>query len=190
MKKFNPKHIHKLDNPRRRIVLPPELPVKIFGFSLGTRVADFGCGSGYFAVEIAKAIGTKGVLFAIDQHPEMLDAAEERFHEANLFHVRYIKNTENDIPLADASLDDVFMATVYHELDSPSTALKEIHRALKQGGRMLILDWLPLEEDMGPPIEHRVAPEIVVQTAEASGFKLMGEVYQHQSFYFAAFNKI
>jgi ubiquinone/menaquinone biosynthesis C-methylase UbiE len=181
--------MYKLDNPKRRTVLPPELPVQIFGFRSGAHVADFGCGSGYFGVEIARAVGSKGLLFAVDQHPEMLDAAEERFREADLKQVRFIINTENNIPLADATLDDVFMATVYHELESPETVFKEIHRVLLDGGRILVLDWLPVEEEMGPPLEYRIAPEEVIQTAETAGFARKGEIHHHGSFYLITFVK-
>lgn len=189
MKKFNPKHLHKLDNPERMEILPPDLPVTLFGFQPGQHVVDFGCGSGYFTVDIAKAVGSEGIVYAVDQHPEMLDAAKERISKNTLSNIRFLQNTENDLPIPSNSVHDVFMATVFHELESPEHVLPEVFRVLLPGGRLLILDWLPLEEEWGPRLHHRIAPESVIEAAEAAGLEFCGDVVQHHSFYLLTFEK-
>lgn len=189
MKKFNPNHLHKLDSPKRREILPPDLPVTLFGFEPGSHIVDFGCGSGYFSVELATTIGPKGLLYALDQRTEMLDALTERMEAQGLENFRKLQNREHEIPLESSSVHGVFMATVYHELVSPLLVLKEVIRVLKPGGRLMVIDWRPIEEEMGPGLHHRIAPESVIQAAQEAGLEFYGEIGMHNSFFWLSFVK-
>ena len=189
MKKFNPNHLHKLDSPKRREILPPDLPVKLFGFEPDSHIVDFGCGSGYFSVELAKTIGPNGLLYALDQRIEMLDALTERMESQGLENFRKLQNHEHEIPLGRSSVHGVFMATVYHELISPPLVLREVTRVLKPGGRLMVIDWRPIEEEMGPGLHHRIAPESVIQAAQEAGLEFCGEIGLHNSFFWLSFVK-
>lgn len=181
--------MHKLDSPKRREILPPDLPVKLFGFEPGSHIVDFGCGSGYFSVELAKTIGPNGILYAVDQRSEMLDALTERMSSHGLENYRKLLNREHEIPLETASVHGVFMATVYHELESPQMVVQEVARVLKPGGRLMVIDWRPIEEEMGPGLHHRITPESVILDAQAAGFEFSGEMGIHNSFFWLSFVK-
>jgi len=189
LKKFDPHHLHKLDSPKRREILPPDLPVTLFGFVPGTHIVDFGCGSGYFSVDLAETIGPSGILYAVDQRIEMLEALTERMESHGLKNFRRLQNLEHEIPLESASVHGVFMATVYHELLSPLLVVKEAIRVLKPDGRLMVIDWRPIEEEMGPRLHHRIAPESVIQDALNAGFVFSGEIGIHNSFFWLSFMK-
>lgn len=61
--KFNVAQRHKLDNPRRREILPPEETLSSFGLPPGAIMADIGCGIGYFTFPAARLLGPEGKVF-------------------------------------------------------------------------------------------------------------------------------
>ena len=71
--KFDAKNRHKLDNPKRREMLPPEKTLIRLGLKQGDIVADIGCGIGYFTIPAANIVGDSGKVFAMDISPEMLE---------------------------------------------------------------------------------------------------------------------
>ena len=70
--KFDAKNKHKLDNEKRRELLPPEQTLINLGLHEGDVMADIGCGIGYFTIPASKIVGDSGKIFAMDILPEML----------------------------------------------------------------------------------------------------------------------
>ena len=70
--KFDAKNKHKLDNEKRRELLPPEEILIKLGLHEGDIMADIGCGIGYFTNPASKIAGDSGNIFAMDISPEML----------------------------------------------------------------------------------------------------------------------
>ena len=68
--------------------------------------------------------------------------------------------------LAAATVDSVLIANTYHELIEPQSILRHISRALRQGGRLVIVDRSEGAED------HRVLPEVVEAGLRNEGFEL------------------
>lgn len=104
-------------------------------------VADFGCGDGTVTVEIAS--WAKRV-FAIDCNETLLRAARER--TSGLENVRFLAENMERVSLPSSSVDVVIISQSLHYLDAPEKAVAEAHRILVRGGRVLILDLLPHEE--------------------------------------------
>jgi len=77
---------------------------------------------------------------------------------------------ESRVGLPDASLDLVYMITVYHELERPAESLRELARMLRPGGILGIVDWRKEPMPMGPPLAHRVAAEDIRGEVERAGF--------------------
>jgi ubiquinone/menaquinone biosynthesis C-methylase UbiE len=70
-----------------------------------------------------------------------------------------------------ASVDLVFLANVWHELDDPAAALKEAYRILRAGGQLAILDWRPdMPSPPGPPQDHRVSAADVESSLVTNGW--------------------
>ena len=123
-------------------------------------VLDVGTGSGIFAEAFFRIV--KNVT-GIDPNPEMLKAAKMFLPNG-----RFLHGTVEDIPLEDNSFDIVFMGHVLHESDDIIKALSEAQRVAKQ--KVCILEWPYIQEEAGPPLEHRLALAEIVSAAKHVGF--------------------
>ena len=97
------------------------------------RILDAGCGPGLYAEELTRR-GANVVAF--DSSSKLVSLARRRVD--NRADVR-VHDLDDPIDwLADGSIDQAVMALVLHHLDDPVSALREIHRTLKPGGRLII----------------------------------------------------
>ena len=101
-------------------------------------VGDLGCGTGQLAEAMAPFV--KEVV-AVDESPAMLRAARARL--ASHANVEVRQGTLEVLPVDDGELDVAVVTLVLHYLSEPATALTSVHRALKKGGKALIVDMLP-----------------------------------------------
>lgn len=182
-KKFKAKNMRKLDNPLRRKVLPQDKVIKIIDIKKGQKIADIGCGIGYFTIPIAKFIGEDGLVYAIDINEEMLNETKRRVSEEKLKNVRIVHSRENDFFIEDNSVDLIFTATVFHELNDSNRFLDECKRILKDNGKLVVLEWNKIEEEIGPPINHRIDIEQIEENVNKKGFIIEKTEYINNSFY-------
>ncbi len=75
--------------------------------------------------------------------------------------------------LPEASCDLAFFSNVYKEIDGRIEYMKKIKTALKPGGRVAIIEYLPGLVRIGPPQAMRLQPEQVIQELSAAGFTLV-----------------
>jgi ubiquinone/menaquinone biosynthesis C-methylase UbiE len=124
-------------------------------------VLDVGTGTGVFA----EAFSHQGLaVTAIDVNPDLLEIARRYAPQAT-----FRQAPAEAIPFMDRSFDLVFLGHVLHETDERLRALQEARRVAR--GRAVVLEWPYLEEEHGPPLEHRLKPEKVVDLAEQAGFE-------------------
>jgi len=101
-------------------------------------VGDLGCGTGQVSELLAPHVAK---VIAVDGSTDMVQAARKRLK--GLHHVDVRRGDMEALPLDDAQLDAAVMALVLHHVPEPARALAEMHRVLKAGGRVLIVDMLP-----------------------------------------------
>ncbi len=146
------------------------------------RVAEIGCGPGYFTPRLAKAL-MDGKLYALDTDEEMLAACRQRVTAARLGNVEVQQCGEFDFALEEGSLDGVFLAFVVHQSPDHPRFLQSIRRLLKPRGWVTLLNWHRRESENGPPMERRIDPETMQQMVREAGFRyrswrdLNGEQY-------------
>jgi ubiquinone/menaquinone biosynthesis C-methylase UbiE len=144
------------------------------GLRSGETVADIGAGTGYFAIPIAREIGSSGKVLAVDAQAEMLALLRRKLDGPEA--PRNIEAVEGDAArtgLPNDCCDVVLLANLWHELPDGGAALREADRILRPGGRLAILDWRPdVEQPPGPALDHRVAAGQVVHTLEHGGWSL------------------
>lgn len=103
----------------------------------GERVLEIGCGGGFYAYEAAKCVGSTGRVCAIEISEEQIQAAKE--YCAEYAWVEYQMADAVNLPFEGAEFDAVYCTQVLEYVPEIERALKEIHRVLRPGGRVLIL---------------------------------------------------
>ena len=117
----------------------------------GDVVADLGAGTGYYSRRLAKRVGDKGTILAVDIQPEMLDLLTNKMAELKITNVKPVLGTITDPKLPPAAVDLVFMVDVYHEFDHPFEMMNAICKSLKPGGRVVFVEFRG--EDPNVPIK-------------------------------------
>lgn len=106
----------------------------------GLTVADLGCGAGYLAAYLASKCAR---VIAVDHAPGMLSAARQRLPHS----VEVRAGELEHLPLADAEVDAAFANLVWHHLADGRAAAQEIARVLRPGGRVVVTDLMPHNEE-------------------------------------------
>lgn len=101
-------------------------------------VGDLGCGTGQVSELIAPHVAK---VIAVDGSTDMVQAARKRLKGLHQVDIR--RGDMEALPIDDAQLDAAIVALVLHHMPEPQRALAEVHRVLKCGGRVLIVDMLP-----------------------------------------------
>jgi ubiquinone/menaquinone biosynthesis C-methylase UbiE len=132
--------------------LMPALEVKE-----GQTIADFGAGSGHHTFKLAKLVGDKGKVYAVDIQPEMLDIIGKKMRKDNVKNIIQVHNNEKEAKLPEGKIDMVLMVDVYHELSYPYEVAGELVKALKPGGRLIFVEFR-LEDKKVPILDvHRMS---------------------------------
>jgi SAM-dependent methyltransferase len=105
-------------------------------------VGDLGCGTGRIAGMIAPFVGR---VLAVDGSREMLETASE--HLLGVENVDLRQGELEALPLDDGTLDAALLILVLHYVPDPARVLAEATRALRPGGRLLVVDMLPHERE-------------------------------------------
>jgi len=168
---FKHTHAHKLEDPDRLKWLPPTEVLSRLHLAEGTRVADIGAGTGYFAIPMAAAVGGAGQVLAVDLQQEMLDLLRQKLERADTpKNISLHSGSASQLPLADNSVNIAFYANIWHELDDANSAFREAARIAVAGGSIAILDWRrDKESPPGPPQEHRISAEDVMSFLQTEG---------------------
>jgi SAM-dependent methyltransferase len=131
------------DSDLRRKMQSPEKVIQRSGIQKGMQVLEIGCGSGAITTFVARAVGNKGNVYALDIQPEMLQQLENKLSQPenkDITNIKLIESSAYDLPFDDNSLDLVFMVTVFGEIPDHDKTLKEIKRVLKPGGILAITE--------------------------------------------------
>jgi ubiquinone/menaquinone biosynthesis C-methylase UbiE len=169
---FHANNAKKLEDPERFTWLPPADIVASLHLRKGMTVADIGAGTGYFAIPIAKELGDNGKVLAIDLQHRMLDLLNEKLRKLDsISNIELIQGEAMSTTLSPRSVDMVFMANVWHELDNHAATLNEVRRILRPDGRLAILDWrTDVTQPPGPPPDHRISSDAVTKMLTENGW--------------------
>ena len=101
----------------------------------GRIAVDIGAGTGFMTHGLLQA-GLKVV--AVDQSPEMLELLKKKYFGCK--ELECLEGDSDELPLKDHSVDYAFANMFLHHVADPATAIKEMYRILKPGGRIVITD--------------------------------------------------
>jgi ubiquinone/menaquinone biosynthesis C-methylase UbiE len=153
----------------------PKKMLKSLKLKPGQVVCDFGCGNGYHTLELARLVGPKGRVYAVDIQQEMLDLLAERATPRGLENIKPVLATAENPGLPPNTFDLVLMVDVYHELSHPPEVLALVRKSLKPDGRLVLVEFR--EEDPDVPILplHKMSQPQVLTELGGNGFKLVGQ---------------
>lgn len=177
--KFNPKQISKLENPERLKWLNPDKVASLvheFGIESDSDVVvEYGCGTGYYTVGLAKHV-LAGKVIGLDISTELLEffrdkieSSDDSYDNIELMHVSGIST-----PLESDSIDAILAINLLHELEGEWEVLGEMRRILKKNtGRLIAIDWLAMDRPAGPPNDHCLDPKRAKTLLEKAGFRII-----------------
>lgn len=132
----------------------------------GMSVADIGAGEGYYTVRLAQRVGAKGRVLAEDIDAAANERLGARVLREQLDTVSIKLGTQDDPKLPPASFDRIFMVHMYHEVAEPYAFLWRLRPALRQGGRVIVVD---VDH---PTDAHGIPPPLLFCEFAAVGFRL------------------
>lgn len=144
----------------------------------GDRIADVGTGTGLYTRLFAKTVGPDGWIYAIDIAPRFIEHINVTSREAGLANVTGILNSQNSIQLPPESVDLVFICDTYHHFETPEEILATIHRALKPGGQLVLIDFdrIPGTSREWVVSHVRAGKEVFRGEVELAGFEFVEQV--------------
>ena len=154
--------------PENQGVLDPYHVLSLLPLRPYESLADIGCGSGYFTVDLGKYL-SRGKLYAMDIQEEMVQACRDRVQQAHLSNVEVLRCREISFPVSPASLDCAFLAFVLHETEDRQSFLAAVAKLLRPGAWCAVLEWYRQKMDEGPPFAYRVTSKQVRQFAAGVG---------------------
>lgn len=149
----------------------------------GERIADVGCGPGFYCAELAEDVGPEGSVAGVDESAAMLELARRRCAGVPTIELR--QGDATAVPLADASADAAISVQVQEYVEDVGAALAELHRIVRPGGRVLVfdIDWATYSVHSGQPeltarvlrawdehLVHRSLPRTLAPRLRAAGF--------------------
>ena len=132
-----------LDSDFRRRLQPPDKLIQRSGVKKGMQVLEVGCGSGAFTTFVARAIGEKGKVYALDIQEKMLEQLKNKLlkpDNRDIKNIEMINKSAYELPFENNSFNGVFCTGTLHLF--PKEILRQIFsemdRILKPDGRILI----------------------------------------------------
>jgi ubiquinone/menaquinone biosynthesis C-methylase UbiE len=154
-----------LENPKRDSWQKPDDVMRALSLRADEVVADIGAGSGYFTRRFA---GSAAKVYAVDIDPKLLEIVR-RNAPAN---VETILAAAGDPKLPAGAIDTIFICDVLHHIGSRPAYYQKLSRALKPGGRIVIVDFYKRDLPVGPPVSMKLSEDEVIGELKAAGFRL------------------
>ena len=169
--------IERLEPESREIFTQRGLIAAVVGPKPGAAIADVGAGSGFMAHLFSRIVGPSGKVYAVDINPSLLEHIDQAARDKGLANLETVLGTERSVELPADSVDIVFVCDTYHHFEYPKNSLASIHRALRPGGQLVVVDFERIEGVSRDWIlgHVRASKEVFAAEIEAAGFALVNE---------------
>lgn len=159
-----------LDRAGRDDVQKPTRVLEVIGVRAGQTVADFGAGTGYFTIPLARAVGPTGKVYAVDIQPEMLAILGERVAAQKLVNVVPVRAEPTAPSLPKGAVDLVLFVDVYHELERPDLTMTQLRDALAPSGRVVWVEYRAEDPKVAIKPDHKTTLAQLRREATALGW--------------------
>ena len=157
----------------------------------GMKVADIGTGTGLFTRPFAVKVKPGGTVYAVDITKPFVEHIEKTCRQQGIDNVKGVVCTPTSVELPPKSIDRAFICDTYHHFEFPYKMLDSIHKAMRPGGRLIIVDYKK-EKGVSPNwvFGHvRADKKMVIKEVTDAGFKLIDEVDLMKAQYVLRFQK-
>jgi predicted methyltransferase len=186
-----PEFLKKFEVESREIYTQRNEIVKASKFKPGMTVADIGAGTGLFTRLIAKEVGPTGKVYAVDIAKTFLEHIAKTAKDEGIKNIETVQCDQVSCKLAENSVDAVFICDTYHHFEFPQRTLATIHKALKAGGQLILIDFKRIPGTSSEwTLKHvRAGQEFFTAEIRDAGFKQLDEVKLLKDNYFVRFEK-
>lgn len=166
------------NNPNRIVWEHTDEMLRFCEIQPGERIADIGCGGGYFSWQFSKMVGEQGCVYATEINEGALSYLKTFVETRGITNIHPIITKMNDTGLDENSVDTVYICSAYHavyitDIEYVKDAfIASIHRALKKGGRLIVVDNAVTEPGIPPYYGPGIRPELIIAQLLHYGFRL------------------
>jgi PhoPQ-activated pathogenicity-related protein/ubiquinone/menaquinone biosynthesis C-methylase UbiE len=158
----------------------------------GMVVGDIGAGTGLFTRLFASAVGERGKVYAVDIAREFIDHIDKTCKQKGLKNVAGVVCTQTSTELPAESIDVAFICDTYHHFEFPAKTMRSIHRALRPGGRVILVDFKRIKGVSSDWVMNhvRAGQETFTKEIVSAGFKVVEEAKILKENYCLVFQKV
>jgi SAM-dependent methyltransferase len=163
-----------LERPGRVEEERPDEVIAAMGLKDGDVAVDMGCGTGFFARRMAKAVAPTGKVYGVDIQPEFLEMLKDFCEEEGISNVVPVLGDEDDPKLPKGGIDWILLVDVYHEFQEPEPMLAKMLESLKPDGKIALVEYRLLGDTAEHiKVEHRMSVQQVLAEWNPAGFELI-----------------
>lgn len=164
------------DDPARDAWQKPVELVSALQIPQGATVADLGAGTGYFNRHLAQAVGPTGKVIAVDIEPSLVQHMGARALQEGTPQVEARLGAAHDPGLAQGEVDVVLLVDTYHHIDDRISYFRALRQAVREGGRLVVVDFKMGAQPVGPPDAHKIPQDQVVAELVEAGWTEAGSL--------------
>jgi 2-polyprenyl-3-methyl-5-hydroxy-6-metoxy-1,4-benzoquinol methylase len=159
--------IRRFESPERDAYQQPQKVLEYLGDLQGKTIVDIGAGSGYFSVKLAEK---GGLVIAADVDDEFQEFLSRRIRENKLSNIETRKIPYDAPGLAKGEADMVLMVNAYHHIENRPQYFAKVREGTTPDGELVIIDYFKYEIPVGPPVNHKVSMDVVVNELKKAGY--------------------
>lgn len=180
------------ESPGREVFDRREQIIEALAIAPGMDIADIGAGTGLFTRAFSSLVGDEGTVYAVDIAPNFIEGIMQQKQAAGVTNVTGIVNDPRSTGLEADSIDMAFVCDTYHHFEYPFAMLQSMHRALRPGGSLVIIDFRkrPGFSSAWVMSHTRADRQQVIEEVESEGFRLVEENDMLRTNYFLRFVKL
>ena len=167
-----------LESRERRKEFSPEQLLNMIPLKETDSILDFGAGTGYFSIPVAKM--TNGNVYALDIDATMLEIINEKALDEQLTNIVPVQGSMEALPLPDGSIDIIIASLVLHEIQPLAPLLQQMKNVLKKEGYLICLELEPKGSSVKAP---RITFEEMEREMKEAGFQVTEKFFPAESLY-------
>ena len=184
--------VNTFERPGREVYDKRHAIVDATGIRPGMTVADIGAGTGLFTRLFAERVGPQGRVYAVDISGPFIQNIVRTSQQQGFLNVEGVVNGHKDVSLPPDSIDLAFLVDTYHHFEYPVSMLSSIHRSLRPGARLIVIDFRrdPRHSSSWVMGHVRAGRDAVIDEITRAGFRLIDDKALLRTNYYLVFSRL